>query len=145
MRAGGGILSNSGAFMNASLNRNMLAGSNMQSNAFNSSVNSALQNRGIAMASMQAYQPLQTGQTTNQSTGGLGTWLPQLVGAGLGAAMPGLNSMMGGGSFSSGYGGGGGGGAAPTSGNMTPQMAPPSNYGPNPYMYGNPSNPTQYS
>lgn len=105
-RTGGGILSNSGGFMNAQLQRGALANSLQQSNAFGSSLNSALQNRNFALGSMEAYQPLQTG--TTQSTGGLGTWLPQVLGAGLNMAMPGLGSMAGGGSFSSGYGGGGG-------------------------------------
>lgn len=46
-----------------------------------------------AMSLLQGYRPLQTGGTQQQSTGGLGTWLPQLLGAGMGAA----TSMMGGG------------------------------------------------
>lgn len=112
MRAGGGILSNSVGFAAGALNRNNVGNSMMQGNAFNSALNSALNNRSIASASMAAYQPLQTGQTSTQSQTGLGTWLPQLLGAAGGAAMnlaaPGLGSMMGGGSFSSGYRGGGG-------------------------------------
>jgi hypothetical protein len=103
MRAGGGILSNSAGFMGAQLQRNNIANSTMQSNAFNSAMGSALNNRTAAMMSMQAYQPLQTGQTSTQSTSGLGTWLPQVAGAALNMAAPGLGSMMAGNSFSSGY------------------------------------------
>lgn len=71
-----------------------------------------------AMSLLQGYRPLQTGGTQTQSTGGLGTWLPQLIGAGMGAA----GGMMGGGGaagffkgasahpggFSQPFGGGGG-------------------------------------
>lgn len=114
MRTGGGILSSSGGFANALLARNTLGASNMQSNAFNSSLNSALSNRNTATMAMQAYQPLQTGQT--QSTGGLGTWLPQVAGAAMNMLMPGVGSMLGGSSFSAGYGGG--------SSNFTPGFKP---------------------
>jgi hypothetical protein len=127
LRTGGGVLSNSGGFTAAMVNRNNIANSGMQANAFNSSLNSALSNRNMALASMQAYQPLQTGQQSTQTTSGLGTWLPQLAGAAAGAFMPGIGSMLGGASFSSGYGGAGqlGGSAAgamgmpPASGGMS--------------------------
>jgi hypothetical protein len=122
MRTGGGILSNSGGFMNAQLQRNNIANSGMQSNAFNSAMNSALQNRTAAQMSMAAYQPLQTGQNSTSSTGGLGTWLPQVAGAALSMAAPGLGSMMGGGSFSAGYSPSGGGSMARSSGSMAPQL-----------------------
>lgn len=67
------------------------------------------------------FKPLQTGGTQTQSTGGLGTRLPQLIGAGLGAAG---NIATGGlsGLFSSGagmWGGAGNTGIAP-SGSFTP-------------------------
>ena len=110
LRTGGGILSNSGGYTNALINRNQIQGSTLQSNAFNSAVNSALSNRNMAMMSMQAYQPLQTGQTTNQSTSGTGTWLPQLAGMALSMAAPGIGSALGGQGFSAGYGGGQSGG-----------------------------------
>ena len=105
-RTGGGLLSNSGGFTQALTNRSMLANSQMQSNAFNSALGGALQNRNWALSSMEAYQPLQTGQNTTQSTGGLGTWLPQLAGAALGGVTGALTGGM------SGLGGGGGGGGA---------------------------------
>lgn len=100
-RAGGGILSNSAGFMGAQVQRGALSNSLMQSNAFNSSMNNALSNRSMALASMQAYQPLQTGQST--TTSGTGTWLPQVAGMAMNMLAPGLGSMMGGGGFSGGY------------------------------------------
>lgn len=103
IRAGGGILSNSGGFTAAALNRGQIGNNLMQSNAFNSSLNMALQNRNVGLAAMQGYQPLQTGQTSVQSTGGVGTWLTPLLGAAANFAMPGLGSMLGGGSFGGGY------------------------------------------
>lgn len=137
MRTGGGILSNAGGFAAGMLNRNNLAASNMQANAFNSALNSALSNRGMAMTAMEAYQPLQTGQTSTQQTGGLGTWLPQVAGMAMNALMPGLGSMMGGGSFSSGYRGMGGGGYSMprSSGAMAPPMMSSNPYS-NPFGYG---------
>ena len=122
MRAGGGILSNSGGFMNAMLQRNTLGNSQMQGNAFNSSMNTALSNRNMALMSMQAYQPLQTGQNTTQTQSGLGTWLPQVAGMAMNALAPGLGSMMGGQGFSAGYGGGGGGGYSGFSSAKLPNM-----------------------
>lgn len=103
LRAGGGILSNAGGLTAAMLTRNNIAGSNLQANAFNSALNSSLQNRNSALSSMAAYQPLQTGQTSTQTQGGLGSWLGPIAGAALNFAAPGLGSMLGGGSFSSGY------------------------------------------
>lgn len=103
-RTSGGMLSNSGGFTRALMNRNMLNNSTMQSNAFNSALGTALQNRNWALSSMEAYQPLQTGQKTTQQTGGLGTWLPQVAGAAIGGLTGGL-----GGSLGSMFGGGGGG------------------------------------
>jgi hypothetical protein len=115
MRAGGGILSNSAGFMAGALNRNQLGNNFMQGNAFNHALNGALSNRGTALMSMQAYQPLQTGQNSTQSTGGLGTWLPQLIGAGLGAAGGAMTGGFGGGLSGavSGMGGGYSGARAP--------------------------------
>lgn len=101
MRTGGGVLSNSGGFSTAMINRNNIANSGMQANAFNGAVNSALQNRNMSLTAMQAYQPLQTGQTSTQTTGGLGTWLPQLAGAALGAAGSAMTGGMGGGGLMS--------------------------------------------
>lgn len=53
-------------------------------NALNSTVNSQLG----AASTAAGYRPLQTGQT--QKTSGLGSWLPQVVGAGLNLGLAGL-------------------------------------------------------
>ena len=94
LRTGGGVLSNSGGVVASLINRNQMQGSALQSNAFNTAMNSALQNRNMALMSMESYQPLQTGNTTTQSTGGLGTWLPQLAGAALGGISGGLTGGL---------------------------------------------------
>lgn len=66
-------------------------------NALNSTVGSQMNATGMAAN----YRPLQTGQT--QTTSGLGTWLPQVLGAGLsiglapftgGASLLGLNGAL---------------------------------------------------
>lgn len=77
----------------------------------------------------QAYRPLQTGQTGVQSTGGLGSWLPQLANMGFGLATgggfnPGGGQMGGPGGgqinpFMSGAGGSGMQGLAGMGGNMS--------------------------
>jgi hypothetical protein len=66
-----------------------------------------------AMGLAENYRPLQTGQNQTQSTGGLGTWLPQLMGAAVG----GLTGMGGLGSL---FGGGGGGGGQYAGAGMMP-------------------------
>lgn len=90
--------------------------------------NSALQYQGFMNAANQAqgdrwnaaslgsslFQPLTTGSKGTQTTGGLGTWLPQLVGAGLGVA----SGFMGG---AKGGAGGGGGGGNPFGAGAIPQ------------------------
>jgi hypothetical protein len=125
LRAGGGVLGNASGFVGGMLQRASLSNSAMQGNAFNTAVNSALSNRNSALMAMQAYQPLQTGQST--TTGGLGTWLPQVAGIAANALMPGIGGMLAGTGFSSGYkgGGGGGGGSAPMS---RPAPGPMPNY-----------------
>lgn len=55
------------------------------------------------------FRPLQTGGKSTESTGGLGTWLPQVAGMALGAATGGLGGGLG--SFF-----GGGGSSVPTGG-----------------------------
>jgi hypothetical protein len=106
LRTGGGLLGNSGSFMQSQVNRVGANNTAMQAGAFNSSLGSALQNRQWALSSMQNYQPLQTGQNSTQTqTQGLGSILGQVAGMGLNMAMPGLGSMLGGGTFSGGYAG----------------------------------------
>lgn len=94
-RASGGLLSGAAGFNTASLNNAMLSNSANQSGAFNSSLNSALSNRNFALSSAQSFNPLQTGANTTQSKSGLGTWLPQVAGAALGAATGGLSTLAG--------------------------------------------------
>ena len=104
LKTGGGLIGNSGAYMQSQLNKNMLNTSSMQSNAFTGTLNNALQNQKWALSSMQGYTPLQTGQTsTQQQSSGIGGILGSLASAGLNFAAPGLGSMLGGGSFGGGY------------------------------------------
>lgn len=115
-RTGGGLLGNSGSFMQAGINKANLQGSANQSQGWNAALGSALTTRNSALGAMEGYTPLQTGQTSNQNgTGtsttqqqtGLGSILGSLGGIGLSMAMPGIGSMLGGGGFSDGYGGAG--------------------------------------
>jgi hypothetical protein len=107
-RTGGGLLGNSGSYLQGLTNRTQLSNSGLQSNAFNSTLQSAMNNRSTALAGMEAFNPLQTGSNTTQTQSqGLGSILGSVAGMGLNMAMPGLGSMLGGGSFSGGYGGGG--------------------------------------
>lgn len=80
-------------FMQAALARNNRAIGGMQGNAF---LNSLFQSEDLKRAytgMAMGYQPLQTGGTTNakshsiEQTSGLGTWLPQVIGAGVSGAM----------------------------------------------------------
>lgn len=113
LRTGGGLLSRSGAYTSALLNKNMLAGSIGNSNAFNSTFGSALGNRNFALASMQGYQPLQIGQKSQSYQSGMGQYAQMAAGIGLNMVAPGLGSMMGGTGFKAGmknaYGGSNGG------------------------------------
>ena len=82
---------------------NWLAG--QQSQNFNQNLLYADQMRQMAMGQALGYRPLQTGGRSTgqqqQTTGGLGTWLPQVAGMGLSALTGGLGGglmgMMGGG------------------------------------------------
>ena len=94
VRTGGGVLSNSSGYMGGLLARNQLTNSVMQGNAFNSSLNNALNTRNQGLSAMQAYQPLQTGQTSVQQQSGVGTWLPQVAGAAMNMLAPGLRCML---------------------------------------------------
>lgn len=74
-------------------------GSANNANAFYNAVNTANQRQTGAVGAMMSYQPLQTGGTQTQTTGGVGSWLPQLagaaLGAGLGFATGGASTLMG--------------------------------------------------
>lgn len=104
---------------------NNMTGSGMAGGASNPAATEMLQNQARANTGTQAnlgflaptqaaqqrqfgtmglaanYRPLQTGQTQTQSTGGLGTWLPQVAGMALGGLTGGLTGGMGGGLFGS--------------------------------------------
>lgn len=80
----------------------------MMSGANTSNVMAALQRQLQATGMGMAFQPLMTGEKgksnslTSQQQSGLGTWLPQLLSAGLGAATGGLGAMGGKGLFGQG-------------------------------------------
>ena len=71
-----------------------------------------------AMGMAGQYRPLQTGGTQTQTQSGLGTWLPQLLGAGLGMATGGLSKMFGAGASAA------GGAMSGTMGAMNAAMSP---------------------
>lgn len=102
----------------------------------------ALNRQQFAMGLGSQYRPQQTGQTSTQSTGGMGSWLPQLASMGMGLATGGMGGMMGAGGgggmggftppgFNGGWGGsagfqGGMSGAAPGAGSLfNPFAGPP--------------------
>lgn len=94
----------SGGMFNSLLASSTRATSGMQSDAFRQSVMNANQRQMQSMGMLASFQPLMTGsssnfnQTSQQQQSGLGTWLPQLISAGIGAAgsaftgMPMMNS-----------------------------------------------------
>lgn len=104
-KTGGGFLgSNGGSFMQTQLNRTMMGNSQLNANAFNSSLSGALQNRNYAMSAMEGYNPLMTGATTTQQqSSGVGGILGAVGAMGLNMAMPGIGSMLGGQGFQKGY------------------------------------------
>jgi hypothetical protein len=83
-RAMGGM-SNPNAFMASQLARNQRAAQARSSQGFNQLLMGANQVRMQALGQMQGYRPLQIGQTSKESTGGLGSWLSPLISAGVGA------------------------------------------------------------
>lgn len=130
LRTGGGLLGQGGAFTTASINNAMLSGSTNTSNAFNSTLGSALQNRNFALQSAEGFNPLQTGSNTTQTKSGLGTWLPQVAGAALGAATGGFGGLLG--SAAGSLGNTGPGSLAAQYGTQQASQSAPYNYGPNP-------------
>ena len=65
-------------------NQNRANTSNTANLGFIQPTQNALQMQQNAIGTAAGYKPLQTGGTNTQSTQGLGTWLPQLLGGGLG-------------------------------------------------------------
>jgi hypothetical protein len=80
-----GVQGNSPLMM-SQMGQNQRAGMAGQSNLFNNLLMQAGQMRQSALGMAGSYRPLQTGQVGVEQTSGLGSWLPQLAGAGLGAA-----------------------------------------------------------
>lgn len=88
-------------FQQAQASRMGRANQGMMAQANTSNVMGALQRQMQATGMGMSFNPLLKGTSGNsqstQTTGGLGTWLPQLIGAGLGAATGGISSAMSGG------------------------------------------------
>jgi hypothetical protein len=83
------------------------ANSGMQANlGFLQPMQNALGMQQNAMGLAENYRPLATGSNQQQSTSGLGTWLPQLLSGALGAASGGLGGLFGGGGGGGGFFGG---------------------------------------
>lgn len=100
---GGGVMP---GYMQSMLARTGRDTGAMQAQNFLTALMTAESNRrGAANMAIQD-RPLQTGQDTTQQKSGLGTWLPQVIGAGVGLA--GSFLTKGKGSGGSGDGGGGG-------------------------------------
>src|SRR5277367_1179496 len=72
-------------------------GSANNANAFYQAVNTANNRQTGAVSQMSNFQPLQTGGTQVQTQGGLGSWLPQVLGAAGGLAMSAFTGGMSGG------------------------------------------------
>lgn len=137
-----GYGTNGGLINSMLLNASRSTG-NLQSQAFRGAVGNANQRAMQGLGVSSAFQPLMTGSqgtfNQTQTTGGLGTWLPQLIGSAAGAAMnafaPGAGSVtdmtastkqpsvLGGGSMPGPFMGSfGGGGVGPTG--MFPGISP---------------------
>ncbi len=100
--AGGMSGNNLSSFMAANLARQGRATSGLQAGGLNALLPQFAQMRMGAAQTAMGFTPLQTGGTMNstqtQKTSGLGTWLPQVIGAGLaiaGAPFTGGASLMG--------------------------------------------------
>src|SRR6267154_1067308 len=89
---GGG--SNNPAYLEM-LNNQSRANSSMRANLgfLNPMQNAFTAQQNFGQLASQ-FRPLQTGSTSTQKQSGLGTWLPQLVGAGLSAATMGMGGGM---------------------------------------------------
>jgi hypothetical protein len=73
----------------------------------NALIMGAANTRNQSLSAAMNYRPLQTGGTSVQQTSGLGTWLPQVIGLGIGAATSAFglpDPVKGGTPFSSGAG-----------------------------------------
>lgn len=133
----GGFGGTTPGFMQNQLAQNQRSLSSGQANLFNQNLLYADQLKQNAASQMMNFKPLQTGSTSTQSTGGVGTWLGPLISAGTAIATGGM---------STGGGGGGGNGsgfyAGANSGPMPSGFTPQNNPAPN---MGNPSSVGQYN
>jgi hypothetical protein len=122
------------------------ATSGLQNQGLFQALQQANQNQQFALGNLWNFQPLMTGSTQTRS--GLGTWLPQVLGAAAmagmapftgGASLAGMGSMIGGAGNNSGFSGGYIGASNPfhgaggfNFGSVTPTALPP----PNPFSAG---------
>lgn len=85
LKAGGYAGNNLSGVQQMGLTGLGMGASALSSNAFNQNFLNYDAMRRNTVNAMASYRPLQTGQTQNstQTTSGLGTWLPQVIGAGL--------------------------------------------------------------
>jgi hypothetical protein len=123
-----------------------MGNSALSSGAFNQNFLNYDLMRRQTTAQAAGYKPLQTGGTQTQTTSGVGTWLPQVIGAGVGAAAGfatggmstlasgafGAAKSAAGGSFSP-FGGGFGSGANGGGGGFNPGFGMSPNYVQNPF------------
>ena len=83
--------STNGGLINSMLGRAGRDTSSLQAQGFRSAVGNATNRQMQSAGLLNSFQPLMTGSngtfTNTQTTSGLGTWLPQLISAGAGAAM----------------------------------------------------------
>jgi hypothetical protein len=96
-----------------------------QFGAYANAYSNALQQQNVAASMAAAYRPLQTGgtQNTTETTSGTGTWLPQVIGAGLGMATGFMNPLSKAGAAGGGMGSAaGGGGGSFFSGGLNPAL-----------------------
>jgi len=102
--------STSGGLFNSMLQRAGRDTGMMQGQAFRGAISNANQRAMTGLGLSSSFQPLLTGSNSNftqtQQTSGLGTWLPQVVGAGVGLASSFFGGKAAGGSAAVGSGGG---------------------------------------
>jgi hypothetical protein len=82
----GGFTGGTPGFLQSSLGRVARSQSNQSGVNFINTYLGARQQQLQSIGMSMGYKPLQTGQSTTETTSGLGTWLPQVIGAGVSAA-----------------------------------------------------------
>jgi hypothetical protein len=134
-----GMGAGSSGFLQSMLAQSARGTSGLQNQGLFQAMQQANQNQQFALGNLWNFQPLMTGSTQTKS--GLGTWLPQVLGAAAmaaaapftgGASLMGMGSMIGGAGNNSGFSGGYLGAANPfhasggyNFGSMTPTAMPP--------------------